>query len=632
MASAGDVNGDGYSDVIVGAYAYSTNTGKAYLYLGGATGLSTTFFWSAVGETINSYFARSVANAGDVNGDGYSDVIVGADGNSGSAGKAYLYLGGVSGLSTTSSWTAVGEGATNYFGRSVAAAGDANGDGYSDVIVGAPGYSSDKGKAYLYAGGSAGLSTTASWVVVGEAASDYFGYSVATAGDVDGDGYLDVIVGADAKNSSTGKAYLYSGSASGLSTASSWTAVGEDINNYFGCSVATAGDVNRDGYSDVVVGAYGFNSNYGRMYLYWGTSSGLSPTGTWLAPSPGVNLFGSSVASAGDINGDGYSDVIVGAPGYNTNRGRARLYMGSPAGLMSGTTFAVGEATSNYFGASVSAAGDVNGDGYSDVVVGAYGYGTNTGKAYLYLGNGEAGGGVSLRLMQWRQDGTTPIAPLGLAYEKAFRIGLNLRTPIGRDLVRLEWQTALLGGSFDFVSNPIQHEPNWWNSGVAGYYRKASVSLPDEPGPYLWRARIAYFNARSPFQNHGPWFTTVANGSLETDLRSTSATAPPACMVPDEPCWIYLETKSVPANYPIIHWQDWNQLDQRTGWNVRRSNDPAPPKNSWPVVAGNILDGDAGTPNNQWTDISGDVPGPPYNTWYYQVTAYNSYCPAEGPF
>ena len=104
------------------------------------------------------------------------------------------------------------------------------------------------------------------------------------------------------------------------------------------------------------------------------------------------------------------------------------------------------------------------------------------------------------------------------------------------------------------------------------------------------------------------------------------------CSAPDEPCWIYLETKSAPENCPTIHWQDWNQIYQRTGWNVRRSNDPAPPKETWLIVASIILDGDAGTPNNQWTDISGEDPGPPHYIWYYQITAYNSVCDAEGPF
>jgi hypothetical protein len=138
--------------------------------------------------------------------------------------------------------------------------------------------------------------------------------------------------------------------------------------------------------------------------------------------------------------------------------------------------------------------------------------------------------------------------------------------------------------------------------------------------------RTKYGTATAPYQGHGPWFTLAANARMETDLRRL-----PSCVPPDEPCWIYQADKSVPEGFPIIHWQDWHQPDQRTGWNVRRSDDPGLPKGSWPVVASNILDGDAGTPNYQWTDISGDEPGEG-GAWYYQVTACNSKCPAEGPF
>src|SRR6185436_13962537 len=136
-----------------------------------------------VGEAASSFFGYSVATAGDVNGDGYSDVVIGAYGNATSTGKAYLYLGGVSGLSAAASWTAVGEGVSNFFGYSVATAGDVNGDGRSDVVVGAYGNATSTGKAYLYLGGASGLASTASWTAAGEAASNFFGSSVATAGD-----------------------------------------------------------------------------------------------------------------------------------------------------------------------------------------------------------------------------------------------------------------------------------------------------------------------------------------------------------------------------------------------------------------------------------------------------------------
>jgi hypothetical protein len=111
---------------------------------------------------------------------------------------------------------------------------------------------------------------------------------------------------------------------------------------------------------------------------------------------------------------------------------------------------------------------------------------------------------------------------------------------------------------------------------------------------------------------------------METDLRRM-----PACVLPDEPCWLTSVVK-VGADW-TLNWQDPNQENQRTGWNIRRSNNPALPKGAWPLVGTNVVDMDQGTPNYQWTDHSGDDPGPG-GVWYYQVTAYSSYCPAEGPF
>ena len=116
----------------------------------------------------------------------------------------------------------------------------------------------------------------------------------------------------------------------------------------------------------------------------------------------------------------------------------------------------------------------------------------------------------------------------------------------------------------------------------------------------------------------------AANGLMEADLRSV-----PACVVPDEPCWLYSVTKSGTAY--TLNRQDPNQPDQRTGWNIRRSNNAALPKSSWPLVGSNVVDMDAGTPNDQWTDHSGDDPSPA-SVWYYEVTTYNTNCPAEGPF
>jgi len=627
VAAAGDVNGDGYTDVVVGAYGNTSYTGKIYLFPGSASGLEATASWTAAGEAAGDRFGYSAATAGDVNGDGYADVVTGAFNHTGATGKAYLFLGSASGLEATASWTAAGEAAGDYFGYAAATAGDVNGDGYADVVVGALGNTGYTGKAYLYLGGPSGLADTASWTASGEAASDEFGYSVATAGDVNGDGYADVVVGAYGNTSYTGKAYLYAGSASGLSATASWAAAGEATNDYFGDPVATAGDVNGDGYSDVVVGAYGNTSNTGKTLLFLGSASGLEATASWTAAGEAAgDYFGYSAATAGDVNGDGYSDVVVGARRYTSSTGKSYLYLGGASGLSATASWtASGEATYDYFGTSVAPARDVNGDGYADLVVGADGNASNTGKAYLYYGNDEAGGGVPLEPRQLRADLSAPIAPLGRAGDGLFGIACTGRTPFGRGEVKLEWQVSDLGWTFSPTLNPPQTGHLWSDSGTAGTTLNKTLLVDEGDGPYIWRMRTKYSPATTPFQPHGPWLTPAANGLYETDLRRL-----PACVEPDEPVWIYEVTLSDPEEYPILHFQDPNQEDQRTGYHIRRSDDPELPKDTWPLVATNVVDMDEGTANIQWTDTSGDVPGS--GTWYYQVTAYNSNCPAEGPF
>ena len=411
VASAGDVNGDGYGDVVVGAVWYdngSTDEGAAFLYLGSGSGLSTSAAWTAESDQEEAYFGRSVASAGDVNGDGYGDVVVGADNyvtGPTSAGAAFVYLGSASGLGAVATWTVASDEAYGGFGNAVASAGDVNGDGYGDVLVGAyrsTNGSANEGRALLYLGSASGLGTSATWTSESNQAAASFGFSLASAGDVNGDGYGDVVVGApDYDNGATneGRASVYLGSGSGLAASAAWTAESDQAEAEFGYTVASAGDVNGDGYGDVVVGAYGYDNgstNEGRAFVYLGSASGLGTSAAWSAESDQVNAqFGTSVASVGDVNGDGYGDVVVGADGYDngeSNEGRAFVYLGSSSGLQTSAAWtAEADQSGGYFGASVACAGDVNGDGYGDVVVGAYGYENGSmleGAAFVYLGSG----------------------------------------------------------------------------------------------------------------------------------------------------------------------------------------------------------------------------------------------------
>ena len=382
VSAAGDVNGDGFSDVFVGANGYTSSTGRAYIFLGGAS-MNNTADVTMTGEAASSQFGYSVSDAGDVNGDGYSDVITGAYNYSSSAGRAYIYFGGAA-MNNIADVTLTGGAAFDNFGNSVSGAGDVNGDGYSDVIAGAYGYSSSTGRAYIYFGG-ASMNNTTDVTMTGEASGIQFGFAVSNAGDVNGDGYSDIIAGANVFSTFTGKVYVFFG---GLSMDNSPDAAitGEAAGNQFGYSVSAAGDVNADGYSDVIAGAWGFGTNTGRAYLYdYFMKGNIIPEITMTGEVTG-NEFGVSVSTAGDVNGDGYSDVIVGAKRYSSNTGRAYIYLGGEILDNIPDVTMTGEGTGNFFGASVSEAGDVNGDGYSDVIVGASGYSTATGRAYIYLG------------------------------------------------------------------------------------------------------------------------------------------------------------------------------------------------------------------------------------------------------
>jgi hypothetical protein len=416
VSTAGDVNGDGYSDVIIGAEEYDngqTDEGRAFVYHGSPSGLSVTANWTAESDQETAFFGYGVSTAGDVNGDGYGDVIIGSyyfDNGQTDEGRVFVYHGSPAGLSPTASWMAESDQNLVRFGRCVSTAGDVNGDGYSDIIVGAFLYDNgetDEGRAYVYHGGPGGLNSTPGWTAESNQDEARMGKSVASAGDVNGDGYGDVIVGAyyyDNGEADEGRAFLYYGSASGMAVTPAWTAEGDQAGAHFGFSVSTAGDVNGDGYSDVIVGAESYDngeSNEGRAFVYKGSAAGLSPTVNWTAESNKADAhFGFSVSSAGDVNGDGYSDIIVGADWYDNgdgNEGRAFVYHGSLSGLSASADWTAKSdqtlPTLGHkcgFGHSCSTAGDVNGDGYSDVIVGAYGFdGENIdeGRAFVYHGS-----------------------------------------------------------------------------------------------------------------------------------------------------------------------------------------------------------------------------------------------------
>ena len=411
-----DVNGDGYDDVAVSASNPNPEsrpiTGRVRVYHGSASGLATAPSRELVGESESDLFGASIASAGDINGDGFADLVVGAPYASvigrRRVGAVTVFLGGASGLATAPSQVITLDGdATEAFGAAVASAGDVNGDGYDDVIIGAPlasrGDRAYSGSARVYHGGVRGLGVTPASTFEGSAADDRFGAAVASAGDINGDGYGDVIVGAwfasRGERSTAGEARVYLGGALGLTLSRTFEGATSDVG--LGIAVASAGDVNGDGFSDVIIGA----SRADQAQVYLGSIAGLSATPTRVleAPDP-MSSFGFSVASAGDLNGDGFGDVIVGAYGASPSghdlAGSTSVFLGDATGVIATPSVTLsGDEARARFGYSVAGAGDVDGDGFDDVLIGAYSASPN----------GLASAGVA-RLFRGSATGLSPIA------------------------------------------------------------------------------------------------------------------------------------------------------------------------------------------------------------------------------
>ncbi len=365
------------------------------------------------GQTL-AQLGKSVFTAGDVNSDGYADVIAGAPGynaGSGAEGQALLWYGSADGMHGTSAWDDNGSVAGELFGNSVSTAGDVNGDGYSDLIVGAPGYyteagSLDWGIVYVYHGGPDGPAEEFGFMKRSNEEHADFGASVASAGDFNGDGYSDILAAAplyDYNKTDEGMVWIYRGSADGPVSTPAWSKASNMDYAHFGASVASAGDVNRDGFDEIIVGAPGWTSTHeaeGALFVYRGTPNFLIEAPFWSADMAMTGAhFGTSVAGAGDVNCDGFADLLVGAPDLDwgfegEQKGGAFVYHGAAtAGAIDHfwDWYVIGEDEQDHLGYSVASAGDVDGNGCSDVIVGIPGFEDDAnfseGRAEVYLGS-----------------------------------------------------------------------------------------------------------------------------------------------------------------------------------------------------------------------------------------------------
>lgn len=395
LRGAGDVNADGFDDVIVGSHGWSSpelQEGRAVLYLGSPDGLEATSDWSRAANQAGAFFGQSAAGIGDVNGDGFDDIAVGAPGtnnNGPNQGAVYLYLGTSGGLRQPDgpwvSLLAPQDG--QEFGSFVGPAGDFDGDGFDDFLVSS--WQADRGQAnegllLLYRGaalpGSIAINAF-SWTGEPDIANERLGLFSGALLDFDGDALLDVVGGA-----ASGEAYYFE-----INPATT-VPFADTVTRFMpgtGHRVGSAGDLDGDGLDEVI--ASGLVAGGQAHVLAW---NGTALETVWSVAGSGTDQVGSAASTAGDVNGDGFDDVVVGNYTFDgaagAKVGNVRLFLGSSGKpSLSPAWSAEGEAPGDSFGWEAGGVGDVNGDGFADVMVGAYTHMLDQfqeGKAYLYLG------------------------------------------------------------------------------------------------------------------------------------------------------------------------------------------------------------------------------------------------------
>jgi VCBS repeat-containing protein len=470
VASAGDFNGDGFDDFIIGARFADANgavdAGESYLIFGTDTGFSTQLDLASLNGTngfvINGIAAsdesgRSVSSAGDLNNDGFDDIAIGAIGadpnGNFAAGATYIVFGAASGFSSSFNLSALngsngfvinGVDAGDQSGTSVASAGDVNGDGIDDLLIGAiladPNGISSAGETYVVFGSNSGfasnfnlsgLNGSNGFVINGIGSFDFSGVTVAGGGDFNGDGIADILIGANAADPNgsvdAGQGYVIFGSADGFSASFDLTTLngsngfainGINAGDRAGESIINIGDINGDGIDDLAIGAIGTDINgaafTGQTHVIFGATTGFSAgfdldsldgsNGFTVSGFNASDLSGFSVSSAGDFNGDGLDDLLIGAIFADANggadSGEAYIIFGNSSGfsadidlstLDGGNGFAIaGLNAGDNLGSSVSSAGDINGDGFDDLLIGARNADANgnvdAGESYIIFG------------------------------------------------------------------------------------------------------------------------------------------------------------------------------------------------------------------------------------------------------
>jgi len=395
--ACGDVDGDGYDDILIGAVDDYDSRGRVYLFYGGPD-LDNTSDLVLEGQNKRDWFGSGIV-CGDIDNDGYDDIIIAAGGYNERRGCVFLYWGNNRNLMDAEpDKIFAGEGRKGErFGINSPAVYDIDNDGYDDIILGAS-YNQDDyiGRAYLYYGSTKDLMDTfVDLIFTAEDPTDQysFGFQIA-CGNIDNDDYGDIVIESQSYPYSKKKVrtHLYYGDSRSNMNAEADIVfeVKSEGGVLYGRDIVCI-DLNRDGYDDIVLGAHGYNEKQGRAFLFHGNSKqGLHTDpdmildGEFRGCSYGHNIV------CGDIDGDNVNDMIVGARNFRQGIGRVYVYWGSEVGdpdPKPGKIF-TGENPNDFFGQGL-ACGDVNNDGYDDLVIGAYKYKAGAkqkGRAYLYYG------------------------------------------------------------------------------------------------------------------------------------------------------------------------------------------------------------------------------------------------------
>jgi hypothetical protein len=406
--SAADLNLDGFADLVIGAPLHDgaggVQRGAVFVHFGGAAGPSAAPNLTILGREDGGQFGSSIAFVGDVNGHGAPDILVGApldDGDDDTAnddtdrGRAFLFFGGPA-MDATADVTITGAEPDARLGSSVARIADTNHDGFDDWAVGAPlddgdgnatDDGTDRGRAFFYYGGFT-PNGAEDVTFTGPEAGSRFGFAVASAGDINDGGSDDIAVGAprdDGDGNATedrddrGRVYVFYGGGV-LDPAADLTLTGDEVGAQFGTAVAPVFDVNSDDVDDLLVGAPLHdagahpNADRGEAYVYFGASTPDAIVDITISGGTDDGALGASVSRAGDVDGDNERDFIVGAPledpAAGSDAGSAYLFRGGAAvDEIPDLVFAGAEAGGE-FGSTVAGPGNINGGG-RDLIIGA---------------------------------------------------------------------------------------------------------------------------------------------------------------------------------------------------------------------------------------------------------------------